>query len=140
MAKKDETPPIYVVRRGNALVPEMAFDHEQIMQLPMGQRIKITAHTGRSPKKLRWYWSFLFRVVRATDCAPSKEALHECVKLETGHTTPIKVKGYTVLVPASIAFGSMSEEEFDTFLGKAIEWIAATYGVTPEQAFATEAA
>lgn len=140
MAKKDEAPPIYVIRRGNQLCPEMAFDAEQITRMPVGQRIKVSLHTTRVPKRLRFYWAFLSSVVRATDCAPTAEALHEAIKLQTGHTTPINVKGYTVLVPASISFSSMSEEDFSVFLSKAIEWIAATYGVTPEQALKEEAA
>lgn len=132
---KSEQPPIYCQRRGSSLIPEMAADRDLIERLPIGQRIKIMVTEGRSPAKLRWYWSFLGKVVKATDCAPSPEALHSLIKLETGHTTPIKLKGYTVLVPASVSFSSMSEGEFDTFLEKAIEFIAASFGVTPEQAF-----
>lgn len=137
---KSEAPVIYVQRRGSALIPEMAMDKDLIERLDIGKRIKITISEGRSPDKLRFYWAFLGRVVKATGCAPSPEALHSLVKLETGHTTPIKLKGYTVLVPASVAFHRMSEAEFSDFLQAAIEFIAGAFGVTPEQAFSEQAA
>jgi hypothetical protein len=136
MAKKSsENAPVYVVRSGDRLVGEMEMDRELIRTFPEGQRIQVDLRTGRSPAKLRLYWSFLNKVIDATGAAPSSEALHELVKLETGFTTPIKVKGYTVLVPRSIAFNSMSEQEFDLFLKNSFAFIAETFGVTPEQAF-----
>jgi len=121
-------------------VPEMALDAELIQRFSPGDRIKVTLHTGRSPAKLRWYWAYLGRVVKATECAPSPEALHELVKLETGFTSPLKLRGYTVLVPRSIAFSSMSEQEFGDFLESSIRFLSDAYGVTPEQAFEEQAA
>lgn len=137
---KNELAPVYCVRRGDSLIGEMEADRDWIRQQPNGERIKVSLHSGRSPSKLRFYWAFLGKVVKATDCAPSAETLHELVKLETGHTQPVKVKGYTVLVPASIAFDRMSEDQFSVFLESAIQFIAATFGITPEQAFSQEAA
>lgn len=132
---KNENPPVYVMRRGDALIGEMEADREWIRQQPNGQRIKVSLHTGRYPPRLRFYFAFLKKVVDATGCAQNANALHALVKLETGHTNPIKVKGFTVLVPASIAFDAMSEAEFETYLEAAIEFIAGAFGVTPEDAF-----
>lgn len=132
---KTETPPVWVIRQGNALVGEFMADREWIARQPAGERIKVSLHTGRSPVKLRWYWAFLGRVVKATDCAPSPETLHDVVKLHTGFVTPVMVKGFAVAVPKSIAFSKMTEAEFSEFLEKAIEWIAQAYGITPEMAF-----
>lgn len=132
---KNELPPVYCLRRGESLIGELEADREWIRQQPHGERIKVTLHTGRSPSKLRFYWAFLDKVVRATDCALHKEALHELVKLETGHTQPVRVRGYTVLVPASIAFDRMSEADFSAFLEGAIQFIAQTYGLTPNDIF-----
>lgn len=132
---KSEQPPIYVLRRGNQLVPEMEMDAELIQRFHPGDRIKVTLHTGRSPSKLRWYWAYLGRIVKASECAPSPEALHDVIKLHTGFVTPVLVKGFPVAVPKSISFASMSEQEFDDFLATATRWIEATYGITPEQVF-----
>lgn len=138
MAKKSEAPPIYVQRKGVYLAPEMQMDADAIAQLPYGERIKVTLHTGRSPRRLRFYWSFLKKVVEATECCSSAEALHSLIKLETGHTTPIKVRGFTVIVPSSIAFDSMTEQSFQSFLDGALRYVAENFNVTPEMVFGSE--
>lgn len=137
---KNEKPQIYVIRRGNVLAPEMRVDADLIQRLPAGQRVKVTVTEGRSPAKLRLYWSYLGRVVKACECAPSPEALHDVIKLHTGFVVPVVVKGFTVAVPKSISFASMSESEFDDFLRTAEKWVIETYGVSIADAFAEEAA
>lgn len=133
MSKKEkEAPPVYCLRRGETLVGEMAMDRARISELPAGERIKLQFSTGRVPSRLRFYWAFLRDVVEATECAPNAESLHELVKIETGYTTPVRVKGFTVLVPRSVSFSSMSEEEFMQFLAGAEKFIASAYGVFPK--------
>ena len=138
MTKKDETPPFYAIRLGNVLKPEFSFDLEALEQFPNGSRIKVTLSTGRSPKRLRWYWSFLKKVIDATEAAPDVESFHQVIKLSTGYTTPVMVRGFTVLVPRSISFSSMTEEDFATFCANAERFIAQNYGITPEDVFKGE--
>lgn len=135
---KSEQPPIYMIRKGQYLAPEMAMDAELMERLPFGAQIKVTITASRSPSKLRWYWMFLGRVVKATECAPSPETLHDIIKLHTGFVTPVMVKGFAVAVPKSISFATMSEEEFEAFRFGAIKWVAETYGITPEDVFPEE--
>lgn len=130
---KSEAPPIFVHRQGDKLAGEMQLDRDAIARFASGDRIKITMHTGRSPARLRWYWAFLNEVVKATDCCPNAESLHEVVKLHTGFVTPVLVKGMTVMVPRSISFSSMSEDEFGDFLKRAEAFIANAYGITADQ-------
>ena len=137
---KNEKPQIYVQRRGNSLIPEMEMDADLIQRIPLGQRVKITVTEGRSPAKLRLYWSYLGRVVTACHCAPSPEALHDVVKLHTGFVTPVLVKGFTVAVPKSISFASMSESEFDDFLRTAEKWLIETFRLSIADAFSEQAA
>ena len=131
---KSEAPPIFVHRQGDKLAGEMQIDRDAIARFASGDRVKITMHTGRSPARLRFYWQLLGKLVSATDCAPNAEALHSVVKLDLGYATPVRLKnGMTVLVPGSIAFDRMTEQEFQNFLDRAIEWIARNYGATPEE-------
>ena len=133
MAKK-EKPEIYVQRVGNRLVPEFAMDEEAIMRFPSGQRIRVDLRTGRSPSRLRLYWQILDKLVDATGCSPNSDALHDAIKLELGFGTPVRMpSGLTILVPRSVAFERMKEEDFIPYFNRAIEWIATNYGVTPEQ-------
>lgn len=133
MAKKSsEAPPIYVIRVGDKLVGEFQADRDRIAAMPAGERIKVELSTGRSPSRLRWYWQFLHAVVKATDAAPDAESLHSLVKLNTGYVTPVMVRGMPFVVPRSISFASMPEEEFIGFLQRAERFIAETYGITPD--------
>lgn len=134
MAKSTEAAPIYVQRQGDKLAGEMQMDRDAIARFNAGDRIKVTLHTGRSPSRLRFYWQMLGKLVAATDCAPNAEALHSVIKLDLGYAMPVRLKnGMTVLVPGSIAFDRMTEEEFGNFLERAIAWIAQNYGVTSEE-------
>jgi hypothetical protein len=141
MSKKNsEAPPIYCVRYGSNLVGELAADRERIAEIKEGERIRISIQTGRIPKRLRFYWSFLREVWKATACAPTERALHSGVKLETGFTDDVLVRGLKVKVPASIAFENMDEETFGIFLQAALTFIASEYGIVPEQVFGKDAA
>ena len=135
MAHKSETPPIWVERKGAGLWPSMQLDADEIARLPMGEKIEVRLHSGRVPKRLRFYRSFLSRVVAATDCAPNADALHEAVKLGTGFVTPVMVKGYQINVPRSVAFDKMTETDFGDFLALAIKFISENYGLTPDDVF-----
>ncbi|PDT15863.1 hypothetical protein CO670_15310 [Rhizobium sp. J15] len=130
--KSSENAPIYCVRRGDALIGELQYDRDRIAAMPAGERIKVELSTGRSPSRLRWYWQFLHAVVNATDAVPDAESLHSLVKLNTGYVTPMMVRGMPFVVPRSISFSSMTEEEFVGFLQRAERFIAESYGVTPE--------
>lgn len=133
MAKKTaENPPIYVIRKGNALYGEMEMDRDTICRIPEGTRVRVDVRTGRVPSRLRFWWAFLNDVVSATEAAPTAEALHETVKLMCGYTTPVMVGNITVMVPRSISFGSMTEENFSFFLRDGLRFIAEKYGITPE--------
>lgn len=138
MAKKRETPEIWVQRKGGYLAPEFKMDAEAIELLPYGERLRVTLHTGRVPKRLRFYWSFLKKVVDSTACAPNVESLHEALKVSIGYVTPVMVRGYQINVPRSIAFDKMDEAEFSLFLRDALEFISSSYSITPEMVFGSE--
>jgi len=138
MAKKSEAPEFYAIRVGGVLKPEFQADLTALERFPQGQRIKLTLSTGRSPSRLRWYWSFLHKIVEATECTPDVESLHTLIKMECGYTVPAKVKGYIINLPRSISFSSMSEETFAKFCSDAEKFIATTYGLTAEDVFKGE--
>lgn len=138
MSKKSETPEFYCLRKGSALYPEMGADLRMLEAFPQNQRIKVMLSTGRSPSRLRWYWSFLHKIVEATEATPDVESLHTLIKMECGYTVPAKVKGYIINLPRSISFSSMSEETFSKFVSDAEKFIATTYGLTAEDVFKGE--
>jgi hypothetical protein len=52
--------------------------------------------------------------------------------MHTGYVTPVMVRGMPFVVPRSISFASMPEDEFVGFLQRAERFIAESYGVTPQ--------
>jgi hypothetical protein len=127
---KREKPPIYVVKRNGGLFGEFDMDARAISELP-NTRVKVSLYTGRYPPRLRWYWRFLQKVIDATDCAPDTEALHNLIKMATDYTVKVKIRDFHALVPRSISFASMKEEEFMIFCANAELFIAETYGILP---------
>lgn len=129
MAKKSERPVYAFVRRGNALVPEMAMDFRALDGIAQEQKVRIEIKEWRNLDRLKAYWAMLHDVVDATECAPTAERLHEVMKLENGFVDHVRLpNGFLVAVPASIALDKMSEPEFITFFKTAERWLAETFG------------
>lgn len=129
MAKKSEKPVYAFVRRGNALVPEMAMDCRALDGVAQGQKVRIEIKEWRNLDRLKAYWAMLHDVVEATECAPTTERLHEVLKLENSFVDHVRLpNGFLVAIPASIALDKMSEPEFIAFFQSAERWLAATFG------------
>lgn len=136
MAKKPDKPVYAFVRRGNALVPEMAVDLHALDGIAEGQRVKLNLEEWRNVSRLRAYWAMLHDVVAATGANRlTAERLHEVLKLHNGCVDVVMLpNGQPVAIPSSIALDKMSEPEFVAFFQKAEEWLADTYHyVRPER-------
>ena len=132
--KGKEQQPVFLVRKGLALVPETDADADVLSTIPYGHSVEILIKRNRSTGRMRAYWKMLHEVVEATDCAPNAERLHEVVKLGTGYVDHIKLgNGARVMIPASIAFDKMTETEMVGFFRRAEEWLARTYGWVTER-------
>ncbi len=133
MARKPEKPVYSFIRKGNALMPEMAYDLRALDGVANGQRVRIEVKEWRNSSRLRAYWSMLHDAVAATGSSVSAERLHEVIKLETGLVDLVRLpNGMTVAIPASVAFDKMSEPEFIAFFQSAEEFLARVYGFVSE--------
>lgn len=133
MAKRER--PVYAfIRKGDALVPELAHDVAALGDIAQGERVKVEIGQFRNLGRLRAYWAMLAEVVAATGCAPSVERLHDAIKLETGFVDLVRLgKGLTVAVPSSIAFDKMPEDEMVKFFREAEAFLATQYGYVKEE-------
>jgi hypothetical protein len=127
--------PVYrFVRRGDALLPEMDYDMGALDGIAQNEGVIVDVRQGRSNPRLRAYWAMLRECINATECAPNAAALHEAVKLNTGHVTLIRSRnGMTFAVPGSIAFDKMTEPEMVAFFRAAERWLASEFGFVPDQ-------
>jgi hypothetical protein len=128
MGKKKERAPVYMVRKGHTLVPQMDMDDEQIVAIPEGGVVRVEIKGTRNHDRLRAYWVMLHECVEATGCQPTKEILHKEIKLANGFVEHILFKGLMVQQAASIAFDEMTEDEMVRFFNIATQYLAEEYG------------
>ena len=135
MSKPRRDKPIYsYIRRGNTLVPEMAYDLRALDGVANGQRVRLDVKEWRNADRLKAYWSLLHECIEATGANITVEKLHEVAKLECGLVELIRLPtGMTVAIPASVAFDKMSEPEFIAYFQAAEEWLARVYGFVSDR-------
>ena len=127
--------PIFAfTRRGDALVPETAYDCAALDGIAQDQRVKLDIQNFRNNGRLRAYWMMLRECVDATGCAPTPQALHEGLKMMVGLVTYVtRQKGFPIGVPDSIAFERMSEAEMVAYFKVAEQTLAHEFGYVHKQ-------
>lgn len=134
MSKKDK--PVYCfTRKGNYLLPDMELDLDALEGVNQGQRVTVEIKHGRNTARHRAYWKVLSECLKATDCAPNVQVLHDAIKLHVGLVDFVRLSnGMTVAIPSSTAFERLSEKDFIAHFMKAEEWLAKEYGfIMPER-------
>lgn len=103
---------IHVRRIGGLLCPADARAAETLHKIPQRAPFSIRVQRERSHEQLALYWQCLERVVEATDRWRTAEELHMALKIATGYVEKVRlIDGRLVLVPGSIAFDAMSQDE-----------------------------
>ena len=109
--------PIVMYRRGTFLAPHSPFDCELVEAYPVEVPLKVTISQPRNIGRLRLYFALLGVVIDNMDDPPTKDKLHEAIKIRLGRCTTVKFKdGRTVEIADSVAFDKMSEVDFQDFL------------------------
>lgn len=87
---------------------------ERMRKWPVGTVVKANARVPRDLRSLKRYWALVGLVQENSDMFPSRDALHAFLKIRAGHCTSIVIKGTgeVVLVPNSIDFDTLGEDEF----------------------------
>ena len=111
-----ERPSLYVHRVGEGLFPESSFDASLIREMDAGKRMKAMLTMPRNVDRLRFYFAALELVRDNLDNPPSKATLHDAVKVRLGYTQTVNGVGGPIVLPASVAFDKMPEDEFKGYL------------------------
>ena len=124
-----DKPPVPIVElTAKGLVPATADDAEAIRSHQNGTCFDVVNRSRRSLPQHRTYWKALSLAARATGRWPTARHLHEQLKFECGYYREFTVKGTgeVILIPDSIAFDAMKQDEFkayfDTAIAKLTEW------------------
>lgn len=135
MSKKPEKPVYAFIRKGNALIPEMAYDLQALEGVQQGQRVKVELKQWRNLDRLKAYWATLQDCIDATGCAPSKEALDAYIRPAVKFVDTLRLaNGHLVGIPRAINTRQCEEPEMIAFFKAAEEILARDFGyVAPER-------
>lgn len=108
-------------RIGGALWPDDPKSADAIRKIPRHTMVPVRLLRERNLESLALYWRVLERVVEATGRWRSAEELHLALKIATGRIEEVKlITGRRVLVPESVAFDQMSQDEFTRYFDAAM--------------------
>jgi hypothetical protein len=113
---------ILVRRIGGALWPSDEKSTEMVRKVPLATTVPLRLLRERNHEQLALYWRVLERVVEATGRWHCADELHLALKIATGRIDEVTlIGGRRVLVPDSIAFHAMSQDEFQLYLNDAFK-------------------
>lgn len=106
-------------------IPVDETGQKQHAKLKLGQTVSADIARGRSVVQNSLYWSVLTKVVATAPGAwRTAEALHEVLKVATGHIEIVKlIDGRLIKIPESTAFNAMTQDAFQTYLDAAFRII-----------------
>ncbi len=116
------------VKRLGALRPATDHDAALMQDLPEGTPIKLVATVRpRNEAHHRWFFGLLGVVADNTEYTTDQLLL--LVKIGIGHVDTIihPVTGAQVLVPRSISFAKMDQQQFTRFANDAVNFIITRY-------------
>jgi hypothetical protein len=112
---------ILMRRIGGGLFPAEDKAAEMLLKLRPRVPVAIRVLRHRSPEQTALYWRCLERVVEATGKWRTPEELHLALKVATGRVDVVRLlDGRRVLVPESIAFDAMTQDEATAYFDAAL--------------------
>jgi hypothetical protein len=135
MKRKTKDGPIFAfIRKGNSLIPEFAYDAAALDGIAQGQRVRLSLEHWRNLDRLKAYWMLLTECLAATECAPSKEALHQFCKIKCGLGEPISMpNGDVIIVPGSVAIDRLTEDGMISYFQNVERLLAVEFGFVKER-------
>ena len=131
--RKDKAPMPRVRLSLRGLAAASAFDVEELERFPVGAEFDLVPASPRSLSQLRLYWAVLSKAVAATGRWPTREKLHDAIKVDLGRVEPTyNLRGNIVgMKPDSIAISEMSQQEFQAYFNEAMALLAEVLGYDP---------
>lgn len=112
---------LHVKRAGDNLQPADEDAIGIIRRLPVNKRIDIRVWKERSAEQNALYWRILEKTVEATGRWHTANELHLALKVACGYVDKVMLlDGRLVLVPGSIAFDRMNQEEAQRYYDAAL--------------------
>lgn len=126
---------VMVRRTVSGLAPADEQAENELRRLPLGKLVQIELKAARNPRQHRLCFMLLKVMVEHGEF-PSTDAALVALKLATGLVDYVKIDrdGTTAIVPKSISYASMPQNEFDAWFDSAIQVIVTKWlpGMTEE--------
>ena len=113
---------VLMKRTLSGLAPDDDAARDVLRRVPVGDVVRVDVQRPRSHKNLRRWWALMNLIAQNSDTVKSPEQAHDLVKILAGHCTHIisKSTGEIYQVADSIAFGRLSEDEFQDVWRRAV--------------------
>lgn len=119
---------LWLKRVGNALVPDADDSASQLARLPFGKALRAEVKQPRNTRHHRLYFALCHRIADAV--GSTAENVSDLLKIETGHCDIIRSKKYgEIRLPKSIAFASMTQDEFSKFFERCVLCVYENWGI-----------
>lgn len=130
-------PQIMMVKHLGGLRPVDDLGQQYLSKIKHGETFLVEIKRARNPKQHRLYWSLCNIVADNSRYYQNAEQVSLALKVATGHVVPMinPSDGKTYLVPKSIAFHAMAQDEFNQFFERCIQLVVERFlpGVTDKE-------
>jgi hypothetical protein len=111
-----------------ALVPDNKISEETLSKVWLGRTVAVTTETARNYDQLKLLYAMADKIAQNTERFTDKDHVIRELKLNTGHVEreQINIPGLGIVFrewPASIAYESMKQEEWQPWLDKALAYV-----------------
>ena len=114
-------------RSGDCLAPIDAESWGEFSKIPFGKPLHIEIKQKRNPLHHRKFFALVHRMANALGV--NSEALRAHLTVRAGHVNIVKTKDGIREYPASIAFSTMDQTEFNDFFNRCVVIIAEDWGM-----------
>ncbi len=110
-------------RQLGALRPTDAMSEEMLSKLKPDEYVRVEIRKLRNPRQHRLYWVLMNMLANYAETKCSAEEVSDWIKIAVGHSHVAHFPdGTSVVKPSSIAFGNMSQEKWETFFNKVVDF------------------
>jgi len=114
---------VYVRVGNNALHPVGDVAEEFFAKLKWGMDMLVTISRPRNLAHHRKFFTMVHKVFQNQEVYRSEDDLLDALKIAIGHVKRIIVKGVEHVIPKSISFAKMDQDEFDDFYKRAVDFV-----------------
>lgn len=111
-----------------ALIPDNRISEDTLAKVWLGRTVSVVTETARNYDQLKLLYAIAKKITENTERFTDKDHVIREIKLNTGHVEreQINIPGLGIVFrewPASIAYESMTQEEWAPWLDKALAYI-----------------